>query len=190
MHAATRAFAYLCCPCTVRYRATSKPRCSCLRRRATARSVGLARRYVRGCAPKVDLTCLAWRHEAQVVIATNIAETSLTVDGVRYVVDPGLVKQKEYNAERGMESLGVVNISKVRAHEPGCSVAAGANTRLAPMVPRCHAFRWGLRSARAVPAALGQASATGCTRRRRSLRWPTKRSLRSSAPTWPTSSCT
>ena len=31
----------------------------------------------------------------KVVIATNIAETSLTVDGVRYVVDTGLVKQKE-----------------------------------------------------------------------------------------------
>ena len=63
----------------------------------------------------------------KVVIATNIAETSLTVDGVRYVVDPGLVKQKEYNAERGMESLGVVSISKV-----GAAQRAGRAGRTGP----------------------------------------------------------
>ena len=34
---------------------------------------------------------------AQVVIATNIAEASLTIDGIYYVVDPGFAKQKVYN---------------------------------------------------------------------------------------------
>lgn len=33
----------------------------------------------------------------QVVIATNIAEASLTIDGIYYVVDPGFAKQKVYN---------------------------------------------------------------------------------------------
>jgi pre-mRNA-splicing factor ATP-dependent RNA helicase DHX16 len=33
----------------------------------------------------------------KVVLATNIAETSLTIDGIRYVVDPGFAKQNEYN---------------------------------------------------------------------------------------------
>ncbi len=51
----------------------------------------------------------------RVVIATNLAETSLTVPGVVYVVDPGLVKQKEYDPATGMESLLVRPISRVAA---------------------------------------------------------------------------
>lgn len=49
----------------------------------------------------------------QVVLATNIAETSLTIDGIVYVIDPGFSKQKSYNARTGMESLVVTPISKV-----------------------------------------------------------------------------
>ena len=33
----------------------------------------------------------------QVVLATNIAETSLTIDGIIYVIDPGFCKMKNYN---------------------------------------------------------------------------------------------
>ena len=51
----------------------------------------------------------------KVVVCTNIAETSVTVDGVRFVVDPGFVKQKHYDAERGMETLSVIPISRVAA---------------------------------------------------------------------------
>jgi pre-mRNA-splicing factor ATP-dependent RNA helicase DHX16 len=42
-----------------------------------------------------------------VVIATNIAETSLTIDGIKYVIDPGFVKQNSYSPKTGMESLQV-----------------------------------------------------------------------------------
>ena len=50
----------------------------------------------------------------QVVLATNIAETSLTIDGIIYVIDPGFCKQKCYNPRTSMESLVVVPCSKVQ----------------------------------------------------------------------------
>lgn len=50
---------------------------------------------------------------SQVVIATNIAETSLTIDGIYYVVDPGFVKQKVYNSKSGIDALVVTPISQV-----------------------------------------------------------------------------
>ena len=51
------------------------------------------------------------------VLATNIAETSLTIDGIVYVIDPGYVKQSSYNARTGMESLVVTPISKASANQ-------------------------------------------------------------------------
>ncbi|KFK28996.1 hypothetical protein AALP_AA7G075800 [Arabis alpina] len=51
----------------------------------------------------------------KVVLATNIAETSLTIDGIKYVVDPGFCKIKSYNPRNGMESLLVTPISKASA---------------------------------------------------------------------------
>lgn len=48
------------------------------------------------------------------MIATNIAETSLTIDGIYYVVDPGFVKQKVYNSKTGMDQLIVTPISQVQ----------------------------------------------------------------------------
>jgi len=53
----------------------------------------------------------------KVVIATNIAEASLTIDGIYYVVDPGFAKQKVYNPKIGMDSLVVAPISKASAKQ-------------------------------------------------------------------------
>ena len=51
------------------------------------------------------------------VVATNIAEASLTIDGIYYVVDPGFSKQKAYNAKLGMDSLVVTPISQASARQ-------------------------------------------------------------------------
>ena len=63
----------------------------------------------------------------KVILATNIAETSLTIDGIIYVIDPGFCKQKTYNAKTGMESLIVTPISKASANQ-----RAGRAGRVSP----------------------------------------------------------
>ncbi|XP_052179682.1 pre-mRNA-splicing factor ATP-dependent RNA helicase DEAH1-like isoform X2 [Diospyros lotus] len=63
----------------------------------------------------------------KVVLATNIAETSLTIDGIKYVIDPGFCKMKSYNPRSGMESLLVAPISKASANQ-----RAGRSGRTGP----------------------------------------------------------
>ena len=46
----------------------------------------------------------------KVVLATNIAETSLTIDGIKFVIDPGFHKINSFSPKTGMESLQVVPV--------------------------------------------------------------------------------
>jgi RNA helicase HrpA len=61
----------------------------------------------------------------KVVVATNIAETSITVDGVVYVVDSGFIKQSNFHSDTGIKSLDVVEHSQA-----GCNQRAGRAGRV------------------------------------------------------------
>jgi ATP-dependent helicase HrpA len=69
----------------------------------------------------------------RIVLATNVAETSLTVPGIRYVVDPGLARLKRYSYRSKVEQLQVERISQAAAQQRAgrCGrVAAGLCIRL------------------------------------------------------------
>lgn len=53
----------------------------------------------------------------KVIVATNIAETSLTVDGIIYVVDAGYSKLKVYNPKVGMDALQITPVSQANANQ-------------------------------------------------------------------------
>ncbi|CAJ1936307.1 unnamed protein product [Cylindrotheca closterium] len=53
----------------------------------------------------------------KVIVSTNVAETSLTVDGIRYVIDSGFCKLKVYNPKIGMDALLVTPVSKANANQ-------------------------------------------------------------------------
>eukprot|EP00397_Hematodinium_sp_SG-2012_P017003 GEMP01017366.1.p1 GENE.GEMP01017366.1~~GEMP01017366.1.p1 ORF type:complete len:831 (+),score=172.71 GEMP01017366.1:30-2495(+) len=63
----------------------------------------------------------------KIVVATNVAETSITIDGIIYVVDPGFSKQKVFNPRIRVESLLISPISQASANQ-----RAGRAGRTAP----------------------------------------------------------
>ena len=69
--------------------------------------------------------------QRRVILATNIAETSLTVPGVTAVVDSGQVKVARYDAERGVDSLTLERVTQDSADQ-----RAGRAARLGPGIAR------------------------------------------------------
>ena len=53
----------------------------------------------------------------KVVLATNIAETSITIEGISYVIDPGFCKMNTYNPRNGLESLVITPCSRASANQ-------------------------------------------------------------------------
>src|SRR5690606_23474310 len=65
--------------------------------------------------------------QRKVIVATNVAETSLTIPGVRVVVDSGLARIPRYDPNRGINTLLVEKISRASADQ-----RAGRAGRVAP----------------------------------------------------------
>lgn len=53
----------------------------------------------------------------KIVLATNIAETSLTIDGIKYVIDPGYVKENSFSPSTGMSQLLTVPCSQASVNQ-------------------------------------------------------------------------
>ena len=53
----------------------------------------------------------------RIVLATNVAETSLTVPGIRYVIDPGLARVKRYSYRNKVEQLQIENVSQAASNQ-------------------------------------------------------------------------
>ncbi|MCK9407914.1 MAG: ATP-dependent helicase HrpB [Bacteroidetes bacterium] len=59
----------------------------------------------------------AKNNQRKIILSTNIAETSLTIDGVRIVIDSGLMRTSTFDARRGMSGLVTVPVSKASAEQ-------------------------------------------------------------------------
>lgn len=79
--------------------------------------------------PRAQDAAVARYDQRKVVVATNVAETSLTIDGVRLVIDSGLARVARYDANRGINTLLIERISQSSADQ-----RAGRAGRTAPGV--------------------------------------------------------
>uniref|UniRef100_A0A3Q3LHD7 ATP-dependent RNA helicase DHX33 n=1 Tax=Mastacembelus armatus TaxID=205130 RepID=A0A3Q3LHD7_9TELE len=89
----------------------------------------IAKHLPDGCGPMVVIPLYASLPPAQqlrvfqpapkgcrkVILSTNIAETSITISGIKYVIDTGMVKAKRFNPDSGLEVLAVQRVSKAQA---------------------------------------------------------------------------
>ena len=98
--------------------------------RHTSEAKGFILLPLHGELPPRDQDAAVARYEKRkVVVATNVAETSLTIDGVRLVIDSGLARVARYDANRGINTLLIDKISQSSADQ-----RAGRAGRTAPGV--------------------------------------------------------
>src|SRR5262245_5731619 len=77
--------------------------------------------------PRDQDAAVARYDQPKVVVATNVAETSITIDGIRAVIDSGLARIPRYDSNRGINTLLVEKISRASAEQ-----RAGRAGRTAP----------------------------------------------------------
>jgi len=77
--------------------------------------------------PDQQDAAVAQYHQRKVVVATNVAETSLTIDGIRCVIDSGLARKARFDPHRGINTLLIEKISRASADQ-----RAGRAGRTAP----------------------------------------------------------
>jgi ATP-dependent helicase HrpB len=98
--------------------------------RHTSEAKGFILLPLHGELPPRDQDAAVARYDKRkVVVATNVAETSLTIDGVRLVIDSGLARVARYDANRGINTLLIDKISESSADQ-----RAGRAGRTAPGV--------------------------------------------------------
>jgi ATP-dependent helicase HrpB len=86
--------------------------------RHTSEAKGFILLPLHGELPPRDQDAAVARHDKRkVVVATNVAETSLTIDGVRLVIDSGLARVACYDANRGINTLLIDKISQSSADQ-------------------------------------------------------------------------
>ena len=62
-------------------------------------------------------TAVAPQETPKIIVATNVAETSLTIDGIKLVIDSGLARIADYDSVRGINTLHIKNISQSSADQ-------------------------------------------------------------------------
>jgi ATP-dependent helicase HrpB len=98
--------------------------------RHTSEAKGFILLPLHGELPPRDQDAAVARYEKRkVVVATNVAETSLTIDGVRLVIDSGLARIARYDSNRGINTLLIEKISQSSSDQ-----RAGRAGRTAPGV--------------------------------------------------------
>ena len=113
------------CPVSAKS-ATPLRHCALLR---TGRGCWRCCRSTPGCPRPSSSGCSPPHTGRRVVLATNVAETSLTVPGIRYVVDPGTARISRYSRRTKVQRLPIEPISQASAAQ-----RAGRSGRVAPGV--------------------------------------------------------
>ena len=107
-----------------------RERCASFRRR---RSTSRSCRSSAACRPRSRTASSSPRAARRIVLATNVAETSLTVPGIHYVIDTGLARVKRYSPRQKIDQLRIEPVSQASARQRAgrCGrVASGIAIRL------------------------------------------------------------